>query len=57
VIIFLNVLSIHSILTSFGGGLCVQFLYLFCCNFVNIFFKLFFWELGEIWIVKSGTFC
>ncbi len=41
VIIFLNVLSIHSILTGFGGGWCVQFLYLFCCNFVEKNFKLF----------------
>jgi hypothetical protein len=55
VIIFLNVLSIHSILTGFGGGWCVQFLYLFCCNFVNIFLKFFFfWGIGgdldcEIW--------
>jgi F0F1-type ATP synthase membrane subunit a len=50
--------SFDSILTGFGGGWCVQFLYLFCfLNFVNIFLKLFFWELGEIWIVKSGTFC
>lgn len=48
-IIFLNVLSIHSILTGFGGVWCVQFLYIFCCNFVNFFFKLFFFgELGEI---------